>query len=86
MKAQFEFDKTILEDLASLIAEILLPKLNLVHLHNEQPDILPLGEACKFISCSKSTMYRYRMNGLKSYSKGKKIFFYKSDLEKWIKK
>jgi excisionase family DNA binding protein len=51
-----------------------------------QPQILSLAEACKYLELSKSTIYKLtHTNKIPFYKpNGKKIYFLKSDLNNWL--
>lgn len=75
------FDKE-LKDKIKFQLSVELPKI-LKNSYKE--DELTLKELCEQFNKSKSTIYRYRMNGLKSFTRGKTIYFKKEDIDKYFK-
>jgi hypothetical protein len=49
-------------------------------------ELLTLGETLTFLSVSKSTLDRWREDGLQGFKTGKKIYFKRTDLSAWIEK
>jgi excisionase family DNA binding protein len=48
-------------------------------------DILTLTEACKYLNLAKQTLYGFTSkNEIPFIKRGKKLYFKKSDLEKWL--
>jgi len=51
----------------------------------EENELLNIEEVAKFLKISKSTVYGYtNKNFIPFMKKGKKLFFYKSEIEQWI--
>ncbi len=49
-------------------------------------ELLTQEDVLALLKVSRTTLYRMRCNGLRYYSKGKKIYFFKEEILKWIKK
>jgi excisionase family DNA binding protein len=55
-------------------------------LQEQQPKPLTLSEACRYIDCSKSYLYKLTSRGEIPHYKpnGKKVFFAKNELDAWL--
>lgn len=64
----------------------ILQKLTNIEANLQQEKPLSFKEACQYLDVSKSFLYKCTCKGLIAHFKpnGKKIYFKKSDLDKWI--
>lgn len=52
---------------------------------DEIPELLGIEEAAKYLNLAKQTLYGFTSKGVIPYlKKGKKLYFKKSELDKWI--
>ena len=53
--------------------------------NNSQPELLSISQASEYLNLAKQTLYGFTSKGEIPYlKKGKKLYFKKSELTKWI--
>ena len=76
-------------DLSNAIEEALDKAIKKTHLaereHSEIPELLSVEDAAKYLNLAKQTLYGFTSKGVIPYlKKGKKLYFKRSELDKWI--